>query len=44
MAERVDTPEQAEFREYCRKWLADNRPAPPSFRLPISAIEVMTDD
>jgi alkylation response protein AidB-like acyl-CoA dehydrogenase len=44
MAERVDTPEQADFREYCRRWLADNKPAPPSFRLPISAIEVMTKD
>ena len=44
MAERVDTPEQAEFREYCRNWLEQNRPEPPSFRLPISAIEVMTDD
>jgi len=44
MAERVDTPEQAEFREHCRRWLAENRPAPPSFRLPLSAIEVMTED
>ncbi len=24
---RKDTPEQAEFREYCRQWLNDNRPA-----------------
>jgi len=26
---RVDTPEQAEFRAYCREWLKDNRPGPP---------------
>ena len=38
-----DTPEQAEFREYCRRWLDENRPAPPSFRLPEHAIEVMTE-
>ena len=38
MAERVDSPEQAEFREHCRRWLNENRPAPPSFRLPLSAI------
>ncbi len=44
MAERKDTPEQAEFREHCRSWLAENKPAPPSFRLPISAIEVMTEE
>jgi alkylation response protein AidB-like acyl-CoA dehydrogenase len=43
MSERVDTPEQAEFREYCRRWLAENKPEAPSFRLPISAIEVMTE-
>ncbi len=35
---------QAEFREYARGWLADNVPAPPSFRLPITPIEVMTTD
>lgn len=44
MSERVDTPEQAEFREYCRRWLEANKPAPPAFRLPISAIEVMTEE
>ena len=26
MSERKDTAEQAEFREYCRRWLAENRP------------------
>jgi alkylation response protein AidB-like acyl-CoA dehydrogenase len=44
MSERKDTPEQAEFREYCRRWLDENRPEAPSFRLPISAIEVMTEE
>jgi alkylation response protein AidB-like acyl-CoA dehydrogenase len=34
--------EQAEFQEYARRWLAENRPAPPSFRMPISPLEVMT--
>ncbi len=44
MAERKDTPEQAEFREYCRRWLKENRPAPATFRLPQSPIEVMTEE
>jgi len=26
---RADTPEQAEFRAYCKQWLADNKPGPP---------------
>ncbi len=44
MSERTSTPEQVEFREYCRRWLAENRPAVPSFRLPLSPIEVMTEE
>ncbi len=44
MSERRDTPEQAEFREYCRRWLAENRPAPPSFRLPLMPIETATEE
>jgi alkylation response protein AidB-like acyl-CoA dehydrogenase len=44
MAERKDTPEQAEFRDFARKWLAENKPAPPPFRLPLSPIEVMTEE
>ncbi len=44
MSERTSTPEQEEFREYCRRWLAENRPAAPSFRLPLSPIEVMTEE
>lgn len=36
--------EHEEFREHCRRWLAENRPAAPSFRLPLSPIEVMTEE
>jgi alkylation response protein AidB-like acyl-CoA dehydrogenase len=42
--DRRDTPEQAEFRTYCRRWLDENRPAAPTFRLPEYAIEVMTEE
>lgn len=34
--------DQEEFRAHCREWLARKRPEPPSFRLPQSALEVMT--
>jgi len=44
MSERKDTPDQMEFRDHCRRWLAENRPVPPSFRLPLSPIEVMTEE
>ncbi len=44
MAEKKDTAEQAGFRQYCQTWLKENRPAPPKFRLPEHAIEVMTDE
>jgi len=44
MSSKKDTPEQAEFRAYCQRWLADNRPPKPGFRLPQSALEVMTDE
>ena len=43
MPEKRDNPEQAEFRDHCRRWLAEHRPAPPPFRLPAMAIEVMTE-
>ena len=44
MAEpQKDSPEQAEFRQYCRQWLADNRPPDPVVRLPLSALEIMTE-
>ncbi|MEL6365302.1 MAG: acyl-CoA dehydrogenase family protein [Pseudomonadota bacterium] len=34
--------EHREFREYVRRWLAENAPPPPPERLPITPIEVMT--
>ena len=37
-----DTPEQAEFRQYCRGWLQDNKPGEPPVRLPLSPLEIMT--
>jgi len=43
-AARVDTPEQAEFRQHCRDWLAANHPGEPPVRLPQSAIEIMNKD
>lgn len=44
MSNRKDTSEQAEFRTYCARWLQENRPAAPDFRLPLSPIEVMTQE
>jgi len=41
---RKDSPEQAEFREYCQQWLADNHPGEPQVRLPLSPLEIMTTD
>lgn len=40
---REDTPEQAEFRQFCRQWLQANKPAEPSVRLPLSPLEIMTE-
>jgi alkylation response protein AidB-like acyl-CoA dehydrogenase len=37
-----DSPQQAEFREYCRDWLRDNHPGEPPVRLPQSPLEIMT--
>ncbi len=39
---RTDTPEQAEFRRYCREWLASNTPSPPDFPMVNSGIEIVT--
>ena len=39
---RKDSEEQAAFREYCRNWLAENRPSEPQVRLPLTALEIMT--
>ena len=36
---REDTPEQAEFRQYCREWLQANKPGEPPVRLPLSPLE-----
>jgi alkylation response protein AidB-like acyl-CoA dehydrogenase len=44
MSERRDTPEQAEFRAYCKRWLAEHRPAAPPSRLPEHAIEVTSEE
>ena len=41
---KKDTPEQAEFRDYCRRWLQEHRPAAPPSRLPEYAIEVMLEE
>jgi alkylation response protein AidB-like acyl-CoA dehydrogenase len=41
---RKDTPEQAEFRQYCREWISRNRPSDPPVRLPQSALEIMTTE
>ena len=39
-ADRTDTPEQAEFRAYCRDWLAANHPGRPPVQLPQGALEL----
>jgi alkylation response protein AidB-like acyl-CoA dehydrogenase len=41
---KKDTPEQAEFRAYCRRWLEENRPSAPPSRLPEYPIEVMSEE
>ena len=40
---RKDSPEQASFREYCREWLAANKPGDPPVRLPQTPLEIMTE-
>ncbi|BFM16900.1 acyl-CoA dehydrogenase [Maricurvus nonylphenolicus] len=37
---KKDTPEQAEFRAYCRQWLQDNHPGEPPVALPQSELEL----
>ena len=41
---KKDTPEQEAFRHYCRDWLADNVPEPPSFKPLRSGAEVATEE
>lgn len=39
-AERIDSTEQAEFRAWCRQWLADNHPGRPPVHIPQGALEL----
>tara|TARA_R110002072_G_scaffold51389_7_gene137954 strand:+ start:8185 stop:9426 length:1242 start_codon:yes stop_codon:yes gene_type:complete len=39
-----DTPEQAEFRAYCQKWLAENHPGQPPVHIPQGALELSDPD
>jgi alkylation response protein AidB-like acyl-CoA dehydrogenase len=43
MGRNKDTPEQAEFRQYCERWLGENSPGRPPSRLPEMPIEVIDD-
>ncbi|MCB1841335.1 MAG: acyl-CoA dehydrogenase family protein [Halioglobus sp.] len=40
----TDTQEQAEFRRHCQEWLSANAPDAPSVRLPLSPLEIMTQE
>ncbi|TDG14176.1 acyl-CoA dehydrogenase [Seongchinamella unica] len=39
-----DTPEQAQFRQQARAWLAENTPGEPPVRMPLTPLEIMTED
>lgn len=39
-AEKKDSAEQAEFRAWCRQWLADNHPGRPPVHIPQGALEL----
>lgn len=39
---KKESPEQVEFREYCREWLSTNTPGAPPIRLPQHPIELTT--
>jgi hypothetical protein len=41
---KKETAEQTQFRQYCREWLEENTPPMPNFRMPKSAIEIMTQE
>jgi alkylation response protein AidB-like acyl-CoA dehydrogenase len=43
MSVESETAEQSAFRQHCRSWLEANKPEPPPFRLPLSALEIMTE-
>lgn len=40
----ADSPEQAEFRAYCREWLSNNHPGQPSCPIPLGALEISDDE
>ncbi|HIG41715.1 MAG: acyl-CoA dehydrogenase family protein [bacterium] len=42
--ETKDTPEQAEFRAHCQKWLAENHPGQPPVHIPQGALELSDPD
>lgn len=44
MTPRSESAEQAEFRRYCRAWLAEHVPPSPSFRLPQGPLEIATQE
>ena len=39
-----DTQEQAEFRSECRAWLKKNTPEKPPVRLPLTPVEIMSQE
>ncbi|MEH6588277.1 MAG: acyl-CoA dehydrogenase family protein [Halioglobus sp.] len=43
-ARHTDTPEQAQFRQQAKAWLQDNCPAEPAVRLPLTPLEIMTQE
>lgn len=44
MSDSTSSAEQEAFREYCRRWLEENRPPPTATPLPQAAYEVTYDD
>ena len=43
-AGHTDTPEQADFRQQARAWLQNNCPSEPAVRLPLTPLEIMTEE
>lgn len=43
-AQKKDTPEQAEFRAYCRDWMANNHPGHPPVKIPTGATQISEPD
>ena len=39
-----ESPEKRAFREHCARFLRDNVPPPPAFRLPLTPLEVQTEE